>query len=360
MDKSCEVCLEETTDQCPLCGQIYCKDCSDGFDKAILESADSSKYPKCINPKCDFIHTISIINDDLKILLLKRTLEIESNKLEETGSKVHKEKQLEEEIKKVDRKKEELISKLPKSLGVLGKTYIKNGSQKTDLKKKIMEAEVIFIKPCPLDYCYGFITDKYTCTKCDLILCSKCEENMSKEHLCDPKIVEDIKFIIKNSKQCPSCKIRIAKLSGCDHMWCPNCKTSFDYSTGKAKKYSYEQPEQLMYRQKGYQYTLKSTKKITDEEKNFLIWGDRYFSNRSNTLDKLKYDFVKGKITSEIYEKNICNTFEKDYIKNLSFEWYNKVKKYIFEDSDSDSELDLWYNFVSKNFPSIKLKIYQK
>ena len=346
----CQVCCETTkNDKCPQCFQIFCLDCTYKYDKAILETEDSSKYPKCIN--CDFIHTHTIIHPKLRDSLSKKISE--TIRSEETRVRIEKEKQIELRIAEIEADKQKLLKGLPKSLGLLGQKYIK-----TDVKKKmsveiIKDSKVEFVKMCPLDFCDGMIIlSNYSCSKCDLKICDKCEEkceangvvgfssvtsgraaagtaDTTSAHKCDPQVVEDIKYLLMNSTPCPNCKIRINKSDGCDHMWCPNCKSHFSYTTGKINYYGYQQPEERIQAEKKYEYTLKPQKTLTEEETSFLVWGSK-LTNISTFVDKLQYEFAKNNITKELYEKNISIAFEKDYISKLNREWFLKSREYIY------------------------------
>ena len=55
---------------------------------------------------------------------------------------------------------------------------------------------------------------------------------LKKNHTCKQEDVDSVKEIRKHSQQCPSCKIRIFKIAGCDTMWCTNCNNGFNYRTG--------------------------------------------------------------------------------------------------------------------------------
>jgi hypothetical protein len=52
-------------------------------------------------------------------------------------------------------------------------------------------------------------------------------------HKCNPDIVASVKCLQQDSVPCPKCKEPISRISGCNHMFCIWCKTSFDYKTGK-------------------------------------------------------------------------------------------------------------------------------
>ena len=40
-------------------------------------------------------------------------------------------------------------------------------------------------------------------------------------------------MIYKSSKPCPRCSTMINRSQGCDHMFCTNCRTHFNYVTGE-------------------------------------------------------------------------------------------------------------------------------
>jgi hypothetical protein len=73
----------------------------------------------------------------------------------------------------------------------------------------------------------------YKCGTCESVYCRKCNIIKEKDHECKEDDIKTAEFLKKSTKACPTCAILIHKVSGCTQMWCPSCKTTFDYKTGK-------------------------------------------------------------------------------------------------------------------------------
>jgi hypothetical protein len=58
-------------------------------------------------------------------------------------------------------------------------------------------------------------------------------EQKDAEHTCDPALKETVALIVKDTKPCPKCGERISKIDGCSQMWCIECHTAFDWTTGQ-------------------------------------------------------------------------------------------------------------------------------
>jgi hypothetical protein len=111
-------------------------------------------------------------------------------------------------------------------------------------KKK--EREVKFHFPCPENECRGFLSTGYKCGICELKVCSKCHEILSRKneneineelaqhkneelaqhknemlvtHKCKQEDVDTVELKKKDCKNCPQCKILIHKVSGCNQMY---------------------------------------------------------------------------------------------------------------------------------------------
>lgn len=90
-----------------------------------------------------------------------------------------------------------------------------------------------FVRACPSEDCRGLIDNDWKCGICKQNFCVKCNEVLKPNHVCDPNNVETMKLINKDTRPCPKCSTMIHKIDGCMQMWCTNCKTAFDWRTGK-------------------------------------------------------------------------------------------------------------------------------
>ena len=94
-----------------------------------------------------------------------------------------------------------------------------------------------FIMPCPATNCKGYLSTQYKCEICKLYTCPHCYEivGYTKEdpHTCLETNLKSAELIKKETKGCPQCGVRIYKISGCDQMWCTECKVAFSWTTTK-------------------------------------------------------------------------------------------------------------------------------
>ena len=91
-----------------------------------------------------------------------------------------------------------------------------------------------FIKKCPVGSCEGYLSTSWKCGVCNTKVCPDCFEIKSKdeEHKCNKDDLASAEAIKKETRACPSCGIRIYKISGCDQMWCTGCHVAFSWRTG--------------------------------------------------------------------------------------------------------------------------------
>lgn len=97
-------------------------------------------------------------------------------------------------------------------------------------------ATVTHTRKCPDENCRGFLSSQWKCGLCDMWVCPDCHEikgaSRDIEHTCNPDVKATVKLLENDTKPCPKCSTSIHKISGCDHMWCTQCHTSFSWRRG--------------------------------------------------------------------------------------------------------------------------------
>ena len=120
------------------------------------------------------------------------------------------------------------------------------------------------IGKCFNNNCEGIVfkyKNQIICNLCNSIFCSKCykqiypkvletynknindfeeinnpyfssydKDLIKDEHICNKDDINTVKLLTDNVKNCPNCEFPIFKTEGCDHMWCPECHTMFNWS----------------------------------------------------------------------------------------------------------------------------------
>lgn len=93
-----------------------------------------------------------------------------------------------------------------------------------------------YVRNCPDNDCRGYLNRSWVCGVCNKNVCNKCHEiivGTKEEHACIPENVETAETIMRETVPCPKCSTRIFKISGCNQMFCTQCKTPFDWRTGR-------------------------------------------------------------------------------------------------------------------------------
>ena len=113
-----------------------------------------------------------------------------------------------------------------------------------------------YIRPCPVTDCRGFLSAKtYQCGVCEAKACKHCHELLpaaqaeaaakaeaTETHTCNPDNVASAELIMKETKPCPKCAVRIHKIDGCDQMWCAACHSAFSWRTGEIETHHIHNP----------------------------------------------------------------------------------------------------------------------
>lgn len=250
-DSYCGVCCEEfnsskraqITCNFSNCNFNACKSC---VRRYLLET---SLDPHCMSCKNmwsqDFIVmnlNRSFILSDYKNHRSGLLLEQEMSKMPGTMEAANRMKEAEQKDK-IAYEIDEEIEKMKNQITILNKEKwdcIRHAERLRRGGNTQQKEKQKFVMPCPSDTCRGFLSSQYKCQICNIHTCPKCVEiigfNKNEEHVCDEEKVKSADFIRKSTKPCPCCGARISKVSGCDQMWCTECKTAFSWKTGNVEK----------------------------------------------------------------------------------------------------------------------------
>jgi hypothetical protein len=278
---------------------------------------------------------------------------------------------VEREIKKTIVKERE-IEKLKKEI---------REEKDNKVVKKLMEKlrnndfEIFYVFDCPNFKCSGIVTNDYFCESCTSVICKKCKEishcftDEIFDHVCDKnllKTIETLKFEKTTYQKCPNCDIYISKESGCDQMWCVNCKTAFDWKTGTIDRSGvihnphYFQYKKTLEKQKRVQELSQAVIRKKYELSEFLI------SNYNNGPNKGKPKFPNHKHEYVIFIKNISE-LSLDMTDNLSefskeekdnFEWRRKLVQKEISENKFESEMKKKFRINLKNKLILEILIW--
>jgi len=219
--EACKVCVR--TYLLGTTNDPHCMNCKNQWTSQFLVSnlnksymdSDYKKHRKKLLAEREISRTPELM------VLVERVARIEEEEKELAVLNAEYErvrKLMHEELKKVNAKRERIFR-------------IRNGDDaEKDERKK-------FIMPCPGDNCKGYLSSQYKCELCKLFTCPDCFEligyTKEDEHVCKDENIKSAELIKKETKGCPKCGVRIFKISGCDQMWCTECKVAFSWNTGK-------------------------------------------------------------------------------------------------------------------------------
>lgn len=244
---SCFVCCEpynKSTRAKIVCGFGDCNyECCKGCIRTYLLSTTND--PHCMNCKRGYTQNFIVTNlnrsfNDTDFKKHRKTLLVdrEMSRMPETMEFAENYKKIDEyqeNIRIYNEKIKELNAELSALQQVKNEEYRKINLAKNG--KLVSEERKKFIFPCPNEGCRGYLSTQYKCELCKLYTCPHCHEiighNREDPHTCDPNNVATTEEIKKTCKGCPSCGVRIQKISGCDQMYCTECRIAFSWNTGK-------------------------------------------------------------------------------------------------------------------------------
>ena len=247
-NNSCGVCCEKFNKSthskvtCEFAGCAYesCKVC---VRKYLLGTTND---PHCMNCKNQWTNKFlvenlnrSYIDSDYKKHRKNLLVEREISRTAELMYLVERTKLVEEEQKELSM----MMIEYEKMRKMVGLMHIKIGEKNLRIfriqngENSDKDERKKFIMPCPGEDCKGYLSTQYKCQLCKLFVCPDCFETIGYDkevdHVCKEDNLKSTELIKKETKGCPKCGVRIFKISGCDQMWCTECKVAFSWNTGK-------------------------------------------------------------------------------------------------------------------------------
>lgn len=90
---------------------------------------------------------------------------------------------------------------------------------------------------CPA--CKGYLDAEMHCDLGGHSICRDCYKEVAEGHKCDEADVATVKELVRDCKPCPKCGVFIGRESGCDNMFCVDCKTAFNWRTMRIQEGGY-------------------------------------------------------------------------------------------------------------------------
>jgi hypothetical protein len=243
----CHICFWESDKlfSCSKCGMKICKNC-------IIKTIETYQTkPICLGNKCQTPITYStlysilgpsyLLSEGFDIIvegIIKEELSLFDQTyilLEKYKNNVH-----------ISKKIHDINYRLLTSPEVLSKETKQNlnnqlkqlrDEQSVLISDHKVKTKKIFCPDPNCGKCVLFLKNKLSCSvgnclSCNKQVCMICEEEWKDNHCCSQEKLNTLMLLEKDSKPCPKCNIPISKVNGCDHMFCVNCHTPFDWETG--------------------------------------------------------------------------------------------------------------------------------
>lgn len=257
---SCTICCSDynkSTRKCITCPSgcefSACKEC---IRKYLITN---TKDPHCMN--CSAMWSFRFCSETLNKsfmtsqytehrsgILLEREISMIPDTMDLAGRR-----QTINTIRKSQRDLVEERNALAKQMTIINNKYAKLNEEIYILERKTKSENRKFIMPCPGETCRGFLSTQYKCEICCLWTCKHCcciiGESKDDPHECSEEAVASAELIKQSTRPCPTCGIRITKISGCDQMWCVECRTAFSWNTGMIETGVVHNPHFYEYRE---------------------------------------------------------------------------------------------------------------
>ena len=260
--------------------------------------------------------------------------------------------------------------------------YVKSIIKRLNIKYQQDKYRQFRVGKCFSNSCDGDVyrfKDQIVCNLCQKVFCAKChveiypekvehmidyqielipnplyknytKEQKEEKHECKQEDLDTVKLTTEDVKNCPNpeCKQPIQKNGGCDHMWCPICKTMFNWSTGEITK-STTNPHYFQWLRQTGQSVPRFNHPDADPFYNCNIQLNREQCNR--IIDRyIKSDIIKF--------KNFASNIELKMIDNNNDEMRATRAEYaygVIDDKEFANKISTYYmdKFFTDNYNSI-------
>lgn len=235
--KECKICCSSSVNivDCKYCKEFACNKCQEKF---LLEN----NIPSCMFCKREWtFHFISsafsksFINKRYKEHQEKILYDFEKSLLPETQRKLNLKNQANLEIENIKNQIINIINTMIRPLEDK-MNRLKEDYRIVEELCSDIDDKSIYNRPCPISECRGYLSTKYKCGICEVKVCNQCLEVLTDNHGCNKNNIISIQILKQECRPCPTCNIQIYKISGCDMMWCTQCRTPFSWLTGKIEQ----------------------------------------------------------------------------------------------------------------------------
>jgi len=251
-------------------------------------------------------------------------------------------------------------------------------------------AQSTFIHACPGEGCRGFLRgDQSRCSVCQTRVCPRCiaviHDDTDTQHECKPGDIQTVELLRQNTKPCPQCSMSIYKVSGCDQMWCTQCRTPFSWRTGQKINQTIHNPHYYEWLQQGGRrdagrelmdipcgglpeiYQLDAIFKGTHRRwaysvhrqivhvEHVLVPRSQRIADEENNLKRMRVDYLLNSLTrdewrDELYKQEKVRQKHQQYLQILQTfvavlsDWMRRVV--LTPPEDIEKEIDTTINFL--------------
>lgn len=227
----------QTTFACPACDYTTCTSCVKRF------IVDYAVEPACMNCSVAFDRDTllrlsrSFVDGPLKCKREKVLVDRELAMMPSTQNRALRERErrrIGKLIEENDAMRDELSHRLH-TLKAMRRALVAQHASLAMTRHEDEQDRRAFVQACAWEGCRGFVSKAYKCGTCNRRTCRNCNAPVrdDEKHVCNPDDIASVELIRSKARKCP-CGELIEKISGCDQMWCPTCKTAWSWRTGLA------------------------------------------------------------------------------------------------------------------------------